>query len=179
MGKSFVEEAPILMPSEIFQSEGAGPSRKPLGRTKCGSGIAPPTGVGDRLILTSRRAKSAVDYQGTVGYSLRSVAPKGKRAFFPLRKACQLRELKKRKKITERVLVTCIVRRRNSGRAKGIVIQLSDDAVLGIIHGKVHHPGAKIPSDLFCLGNIITVLRNFIKSQCVTKQGRPDSLSML
>ena len=110
MGKSLIKEAPVLIPTEIFKSESAGPSRKPLSRTECGSGIAAPTGVGDRLVLTSRRAESAVYYQCSIRNSLSSVAPERKGAFSPLPISRQLIKLEEGKHVAEGILVTRVVR---------------------------------------------------------------------
>ena len=93
MGQSLVEEAPVPQPAEVFQLKGAGPSREPLGGTKGRGGITTPTGMGDSLILTSRRAESSVYHQRSVRNSLSSVAPERKGAFSPLPISRKLPEL--------------------------------------------------------------------------------------
>ena len=115
MGKAFVKEAHVLQPTEIFKSESAGPSRKPLGRTEGRSGIAAPTGVGDRLVLTARRAESSIDHKCAIRNTLGGITPKCKGAFSPLSVSRQLIKLKEGKDVTERILVTRIVRSRNTG----------------------------------------------------------------
>ena len=115
MGKSLVKEARVLQPTKIFQLKGAGPSRKPLGGTKCGSGIATPTGVGNRLVLTARRAESSIDHKCAIRNTLGGITPKCKGAFSPLSVSRQLIKLKEGNDVTERILVTRIVRSRNTG----------------------------------------------------------------
>ena len=66
--------------------------------------------MGDRLVLTSRRAESAVYHKRAVRYALCCVAPEGKGAFSPLYVSRQLIKLEKGKHVAEGILVAGIVR---------------------------------------------------------------------
>ena len=93
--KSLVKKSPIFKPTKIFQLKGARPSRKPLGRTEGRGGIAAPTGVGDRLVLTARRAESSIDHKCAIRNTLGGITPKCKGAFSPLSVSRQLIKLEK------------------------------------------------------------------------------------